>query len=625
MWRAAHLLADVRAPWCVALLAASLTVLAWPSGYQLDDVYHRMILRNELTLGNGNPLLDLFTFSRGDVARNQADMATGFAPWWTSPGYRMNFFRPLAAATHWVDHHAWPNQIWLMHAQCSVWFAAAVVAIGYLFRRLFSHAQDAEPLRPPHFLRISLPAQWSAMAAAGLATLVYALRDEHAIAIAWIANRNLLMGTFFGAVAWTCHSQWREMGSRRAAIAAPVFFSLALLSGEAAATIGGCLAAYALVLDRAAWRGKLLSLLPCGLVGMLWFACYQMLHCGARESGLYLDPKHDLIAYCLGFLQRAPVYIASSFGVSSALGLSFDPPFMQRILVVEAIVCVTAIAVVLFPAIRRDRLMQFFALCLVPAIFPLCAGLATDRLMMIFNIPASGLLARFVQLTLNQVRLSRSPQWRTSADWFAGGAILLNTVAAAGLMVLGIAGFGKYGEAFQTAVHSPVFDRPHFASEDLIMVNAPDALYPLYIPYARHAQGLSRPQVTRMLATSMTSFHVTRTDDRTLEYFIPGGLIADVFSKMYRNAEQYPLRAGTHIELPRMSVTVLEHAADGQPTRIAYRFAVPLEDPSLCLVEWRDGRFVRFVPPPLQDSRAVAQASWWKMYHIEPMQKAIGL
>ncbi len=617
-------LAHRRWPVWAALLGFLLTLVAWPAGFQLDDFFQAMILRGDVELGNGNRILDLFTFSKGDPARNRADMASGLAPWWTSPGYRMNFFRPLAAVTHWVDYTFWPRQKWLMHAQCSLWFAASIVAVGFLFRRLFVHATNTDPTDLTD--RETPRVRWSAGAAAGLATLFFALRDEHAVTVAWIANRNLLVMTFFGTLAWTLHTLWREKGSRLAGVAAPLCFGLALLSGEASAAIGGCLFAYALVLDRGTCRSRFYSLLPCGLVGAAWFLVYQSLHCGARESGMYLDPTHDPLAYAAGFLQRAPVYLGSSFGFSSVNGLTFSRPVMQHGIVATAVCGVAIVAAILYPVARRDRLLQFFALCMALAIAPLCAGLATDRLLMIFNIPASGLTARFIQLVLNGSQQMPVPAaWRLSARWLAGTWLAVHTVVAAVMLPVNILGFGAFGAAYLKAVHSPAFDHPNFASQDLIFINAPDGTYPLFLNFARADEGLSRPTCIRMIASSLSRFHVSRPDLYTLVVTIPDGMLPDVFSRMYRDLAHNPFTPGTEVDLPRFSVTVLESAPDRQPTRIACRFPVPLEDSSLCLVEWRDGQFVPFTPPEVGGEQPVEQASRWTLYHLEPLRSVLRL
>lgn len=638
-------LAGARWPWLAGLTAFVLSVPAWNGGFQMDDFYHQAVLRGELQLGNGSPIFDVFTWSLGGAAQNRAGAESGLMPWWTSTHYKMNFYRPLAAATHWIDQRVWPSQKWLMHLQSSLWFAGASIAVGFLFRRIFQHHGDgAIFIRSPRFSppsrrlmfgphdrenkladRLRQPALWGGAATAGLANLIYALRDEHATTVAWIANRNLLLMTLFGSLAWLCHLAWRERGDTRAAVAAPLFFAVALCSGESAVAIGGCLFAHAVVLERGSWRSRFVSLLPCGLVGIAWLAMYGALGCGAAESGIYLDPKHNMGAFALGFIQRAPVYLASSFGLMSVHGHTFTSPFRQHVIEFLSVVTITGIAVVIWPAARRDRLLKFFALCLAMAIVPLCAGLASDRLMMIFNIPATGLIARFIQLVLNRApALPAGPNWQRGARWLTTIFLGIHLVIAPCLMVVGVLAFKAYGDALLTSARSPALNHAGFNKQDLILLNAPHGMYTLYMNFARLDEGLPRARSTLMLAGAMSPFDVARPDERTLVVTIPEGLLKDVFSRIYRNPAQQPLVAGTKLEFSRWTITILEAEA-GQPTRVMYRFDVPLEDRSLCLVEWCKDEYVPFVPPPVGQTRAIPRACTWTIYHVDPFRKVLGM
>lgn len=585
-----------------------------------------------MELGAGSPLLDIFTWSIGDPVRNRADMEQGLLPWWTSAGFRMKFFRPLAAATHLLDQSIWPQKKWLMHVHSSVWFAATAVCVGFLFRLLFAHAdEDNQPAAgesaPVGWLMplTSDRGPWTTMAAAGLASLIYTLRDEHAVTVAWIANRNLLLMTFFGALAWLCHCCWRERRSWVAGIAAPMFFGTSLLCGESAVAIGGCLLAYALVLDGATWWGKFLSLLPCGLVGITWLLLYRNLQFGASESGSYLDPASDLPAFLVGFAHRAPVYFSSSFGLMSAGLFTFADAAQRHVVLLASVLMTVAMTSIVWPTIRRDKLMRFFAVCLLFAVVPLCAGLATDRLMMIFNIPASGLIARFVQLKRNEAIVIPK---HVHCSWYgrrlAKFWIILHTAVAAVLLPILILGFGASGNDLLTSARSRCLNHPELVKQDLIMLNAPHGMYPLYLDFARRDEGLARARCTHLLSSALCRFDVSRSDLFTLELTIPDGLLDDAFSTLYRNPARQPLAAGTRIELPRFAITVQE-SRDGRPTRVAYRFPVPLEDPSLCLVQWHEGEFVPFAPPALGTHRHIPQACGWTIFHIQPVCKVLGL
>ena len=63
-----------------------------------------------------------------------------------------------------------------------------------------------------------------------------------------------------------------------------------------------------------------------------------------------------------------------------------------------------------------------------------------------------------------------------------------------------------------------------------------------------------------------------------------------------------PLTRGQQIELDGMTVKITEIGAEQRPTEAVFRFDVPLEDGSLRWLQWRDGRYEPFIPPPVGQS-----------------------
>src|SRR5262249_43437908 len=154
------------------------------------------------------------------------------------------------------------------------------------------------------------------------------------------------------------------------------------------------------------------------------------------------------------------------------------------------------------------------------------------------NIPASGLIARFIQLELNQApQLPTATRWQTPARFLAGGWLVVHTVIAALLLPLMILAFGDFGAAYVKAVRSPAFNHANFAQQDLILLNAPDGTYPLFMMFARTDEGLPRPACIRMVASSLSRLGVSRPDANTLVVDIRDGILPDVFSKMYRDLD----------------------------------------------------------------------------------------
>jgi hypothetical protein len=48
--------------------------------------------------------LDLFVFATGDPQQFRHGMDEGVFAWWAGPGFKLSFWRPLSAATHFLDH-----------------------------------------------------------------------------------------------------------------------------------------------------------------------------------------------------------------------------------------------------------------------------------------------------------------------------------------------------------------------------------------------------------------------------------------------------------------------------------------------------------------------------------------
>ena len=233
-------------------------VLALPSlgvGLLGDDLTHRAVVRNQgLAVGVRTSPWHPFRFLDGDPARNGKLMDLGWLPWWSDPRCKAAFLRPATALTHILDYRGWPDWPWLMHAQSLVWYAAVVWGAATLYRRLMGRA---------------LPA-WAAV----LAALLFTVDEAHTWPVCWLANRNAIVAAAVGLWALVAHDRWRRDGWRWGAVLTPLLLALALLGKELAVCVGAYLLAYALFLDRGPWRSRLLSLLPCLLVGVAWLIAH---------------------------------------------------------------------------------------------------------------------------------------------------------------------------------------------------------------------------------------------------------------------------------------------------------------------------------------------------------------
>jgi hypothetical protein len=198
--------------WVVAAAAMAAIVLCLPAlavGWLMDDYAHRVTMLRV----PGVPVEPLSVFANftGDPDRNRQYMDQGILPWWTAPDYRLAFSRLLSAASMWIDYQLWPDSPLLMHVHSLLWLGAMVVVAGLSYRRWLSPG-------------------W----VAGLAVVLFALDDAHAMAATWIANRNALIATTLGLLSLIAHHRWRRDGWRWGGIASGACLGLALLAGEIA-------------------------------------------------------------------------------------------------------------------------------------------------------------------------------------------------------------------------------------------------------------------------------------------------------------------------------------------------------------------------------------------------------
>src|SRR5690606_29669055 len=296
--RLAAVLAHPRLPWLAALVGVLLASPALGSGLQLDDHLHPFVVglhvQGEAARADLGPWWELYVAADGDEALTRARMDVGFSPWWTVPELRVRFFRPLSAATHYLEYAVWPRAPWLMHAQSLAWYGGLVLAVGSLLRRW-------------------LGPTW----VAGLATLLYAIDDAHGTPAGWIAQRNALVSAVLVVLTLLAHDRARRDGWRPGRWLGPLLLALALLAGEASVAALGYLGAHALLLEPGvrgdaggeAWLRRtgraVRGLWPYLVVVLAWRLLYDALGYGAVGSGVYLDPGREPATFLAALPDRA--------------------------------------------------------------------------------------------------------------------------------------------------------------------------------------------------------------------------------------------------------------------------------------------------------------------------------
>jgi hypothetical protein len=563
-------------PITLALLAVVLTSPSLQVGLVLDDYTHRLKL-----LGSKHfpeffpPDGDMFTFWGHDSEHTVRLMDAGLLPWWTYEGTKAAFWRPLAVLTHRLDYQLWPNTPMLMHLQSLIWFGAVIAAVTVLYRRLMGPT-------------------W----VAGLAALLYAVDDAHGLPVAFLANRNALLSTFFGVLSILAHDAWRRTGWRLGVIWGAILFGLSLLSKEEGMAVTAYLFAYAVFLDRGPWRLRLAALLPYAGVVIVWRLAYSAQGYGIWGLGPYVDPVGEPLRFAAALVEHVPLFLLGQWALPPPEVTIMVGPDTVRWLWIAAVACTVLIAIVFTPLLRRDRLARFYALGMLLSLLPICATFPANRLLWFVGIGAMGLLAQFFGVAFRRgERPLLYPLPRLFQVSLAGVLAFIHMVIAPAFLVYTAAvPMGTKALQDQILIRNP-FDAA-VERQDVIIVNAPSAVCAVFLPVLREVEGGYIPRRTRPLATGADGVTIHRRDERTVILRPGRGYLAWFFDQLGRGP-QFPMSVGEWVELTGMTAEVLSLTDDKRPADVAFHFTVPLEDPSLRWLQWKDGAFVAFTPPPV--------------------------
>jgi len=563
-------------------LLCSLPALA--AGFYADD--YLQLAKLESAGSAPARLTSLFAFAPGGAATRDL-IATGVAPWWTTPMLKIQFFRPLSAALMVVDHALFGLHPLGYHVHSLLWWLLWLGGTALLFRRLLSP---------------------------GLATLAFALfaiDDAHWLPIAWIAARNATVAMTLVVWGLVAYLRFREDDWRPGAWLGFTAWALALLAGEVALSGLMYVVAYELLRERPPRFGssplRPRARLPVVGLGILlagYAALYRVTGSGVRGSGAYVDPIHDLPAFIGAAARRVPAQLG---------GLVFDSPLdlwlltaLQPIFVAVGFLALV-VAVPWFVAATRtlpapDRsAARWLALGSALSLLPTSAGLLGERSLAAATVGAAAALAILLR-----------HGWQTIRQ----GSRLRRVALAAGMIAVGLPNVVLAGPWLVTKL---IFLRANAAAMEHLASTADRASPPpartvllwsddfLIGSYTATVARVARPGALpsfRVLAMAPVDLRVTRVAPDELELSCASGsFLGSEWEHLFR-ADELPLPAGTTLPLNGMTVRVVEDVG-GKPSRVRFWFDVPLEDPSLRFLEWRGRRLVSAELPALGETRPI--------------------
>lgn len=560
-----------------AVLAFVLTAPALGTGYQIDDWLHHLKLSEEMSVLNMESApSEMFEFIDGDPSHTSQLMQLGFLPWWTLDTLKLSFWRPVTVLTHIADHALWPDSFFLMHLHSLLWYVAAVVMAGVFYRKLLA------PI-------------W----AAGLAVLLFAIDDGHAMPAGWLADRNACIALFWGLVALWSHIKWREDNRSEWLTLAVFSLGVSLLAKESGIAACAYLLAYAVFLDTGRLMTRVISMLPYAGTVLLWRLVYRALGHGITGSAAYIDPLLSPGDFLQQTFFRLPVLFLGQWGLPPSDVHFVLPTGGQWLLWAAGVLLFVVLAATFAPMFRYDARIRFWALGMGLSFFPACAAFPMDRLLLWPGIGAFGLLGQYLY-----ARSERREMWaqagfaRLFAPLVTFLLITVHVVLAPLLMPMRILGFATLGDAIEEAtVTAPLPE--DIENRTLIIANAPNIVFTSCFFVVRAGLDLPVPDRLRTLSAngSLPEAHqLSRVDERTVRVRPKNG-----FRWFLVRDFNHPFKRGEVIDLGDVTVEITAFDSQGFPSEVVYRFDRSIDDPRYVWLVYkaRLNQYVPFLPPPV--------------------------
>jgi hypothetical protein len=567
-------LAFPRVLWLSLAAALGLGLCTLGMGFFGDDYGHILIL--EGAPGLGKPY-DLFRFAGGDVEAVRRLMQLGVYPWWTLPELKLAFFRPLSSALIVLDYHLFGRNPVGYHLHSLAWYLAVVAVYGLMLRRYLPGVLGA------------------------LALLLFAIDDAHLLPAGWLANRNALVATLPALVGLWLHLEWREHGRRWALPLSLLGLAVGLTGGETALGLFAYVGAYELLSARGTRAARLRGLVPALVLGVGYLLMYRALGYGAHGSGSYLDPLGEPGRYLASAPPRLLVLLGGLFlGAPSNL---WSIAAVTRPWLVAAGVLGLGLFLWLlrgaWPGLTDEErrhcrwLFTGAALSLLPvvSVFP------DNRLLLVPGVGGCVALAVVLRHAWRLRERGERPRGVRPVAWVFAALHLVLAPLFWPVMVLGVRTVGQ-GAVDMLEVTEGELDVARIREQHVMVLSAGDPLAGMYMPMLWAFHGKPQARSWRTLSTAPEEHVFTRTGPGSFELELPQGHFhASEFEQVFRGL-RYTLAKGAQVDLEDVRVTVLDADAKG-PTRIGFELDVPMEDPSLVFLHWREGALRRFTPPPV--------------------------
>ena len=433
-------------------------------------------------------IVNQFNFFNPDSANYQAIKEFGILPWWSGEEVSLHFFRPLAAATYFIDYSLWPDSPRLMHAINLMWYLLAIAAIYLLYRSLKLDKSTAL-----------------------LALLLVILHASAYQVVTWIASRSMLMVIAIGF--FTLYAYHRSVDDKKWYAIALLGLLASLLSAEAGIGICAYLGAYLFTLDNRAWHRRILHLLPFAVLTLVWHFLYQRAGFGAFGVDFYIDPGQEPWVFLQSALYRLPGNFFELVSGVDFISGQVRPDIRQLYFALGGVAALALFLWLLWPQLKQDKRLQFFFL---GSCFVLVPGLTIALAPRVMFLPSIGFAVVLATVMLQALRGSLG-----KARLIAARFILFYSVFVHVFLSLLFGLFMTSSSISQNNDTEKPYGYVDFGVEDyadkrLMIVNS---IGPFWLSFAAHQMdfhGEPLPASIRLLAGGFYPLQLSRVSEKTL-------------------------------------------------------------------------------------------------------------
>jgi hypothetical protein len=552
------------AGWALIVVAVLLAIPAVNSGFSSDDDILLAALAGNHA--DARPWYDLYYFAGHALADTVRE---GILPWWSAPHLRLHLVRPLPSALLALDRSIFGDAALGYHLHSILWLAALLALARALFVRLLDRK------------------------VATLAVLVFALSPNFTLAARLIAARHILIAGVAVAGGLLLLLESEALPKRR--WLAALVFVLGLAAGEGGLAGLAFWTAYEAFApaERSRRTRTTRALLPFGL-GAVYLVVYALTSGGAREMEPYVDPIHDPLDFVRAVVLRMPLLLSNViWGMDAGLGL-----FWPRAMIAAGVLGTGLIAWMFTTTTRVESRENGSLRWLVPgallSTFGVCGGMPGGRELV---IPCLGFAPLVATVILRGWNAAATEGRRTSWPYRAAAALLLFVHAGlAPLATLGTWEIVRRSATATTDVARQMKAAARGAARVVLLTGSDPAVWIYALRLARRtndAHSGDGASACWWLASAAKADHrVMRVDERalTLETIGTTFLSGDA-ERMYR-AERVPMNVGDEV-LQCGACIAVTAVRNGRPTKTEIRFDRAMDDSSLAVLTWRNGRVER--------------------------------